>query len=141
MPHAVFNGSEYLGQWGKQGFPPRVRVELTDQEFAPLIAAWHEGDPHGGIVTSHWGQWLPDMQQYLKENPLEPMMLKVIGIGTARLMRLYQIGICNMNDLAMADPVLVSDHLEVSLSEAEAMVKHVMKADNAETAEPIPADS
>ena len=135
MAHAVFNGSEYAAQWGERSFPPRQRVNLTDSEFARLLARWQAGDPHGGTVTSHWGEWLPEMQQYLKDHPLDPMMLDVTGIGPARIMRLYQIGVCSMYDLAVADPVLVADHLEVSESEGAAMVQHVMKAECAPPAE------
>ena len=139
MAHTVFNGSEYPAQWGERSFPPRQWVHLTDAEFAELVAGWQEGDPHGGIVSSHWGEWLPDMQQHLKEHPLDPMMLKVKGIGPARLMRLYQIGICSMYDLATADPVWVADHLEVSAEEAADMVHHVIKTEPAPSEEPEPA--
>ena len=130
MSHSVFNGSEYPTQWGSHHFPPRTRVELTDREFAVLLSQWQEGGPQGGIVISDWGQWLPDMRQYLEANPLDPMLLDVYGIGPARIMRLYQIGVCSMYDLAVVDPVLVADHLEVAADEAEAMVGHVMKADD-----------
>ena len=127
MSHTIWNGTEYPSRWGDVTIASRNRVELSDAKFAELLAAWNEGEAHGGIITSPWGEWVPDMKAHLEANPLDPKMLDVSGIGPKRVMRLYEIGIHDLYTLATADPLRVSDHLGISLEDAQDMVAHKPK--------------
>ena len=127
MAHEILNGSNAPQYWGAHQFAPRSRTKLEDHEFACLL--FGEDEASGVGISSPWGMSLEDMKQYVVDNPLDPDLLTIHGVGPKRLQKLYAMGVWNMYELAAADPVLVSDNLGVSDHEAEAMVSHTLKGE------------
>ena len=67
------------------------------------------------------------MQQHLRDNPLDPEMLNITGLGHGRILDLYKIDVYDMYDLSIADPQQIADTLKVPMAQAQQMVHLIDK--------------